>query len=658
MTQSTHDTNKPSHPGKKWGTLNPRKWVRHSLNAKFLFITLPSVIVTTLIFMIFFGYRAQQAMQRELDQEIQAFAKSFGNTLDDLMWNYQTRELDSALAAIASSPDILRAEIYTQGGKLLLTGGISPKRIGNESLSVRQKIFHLQPAGDRFELGELVLRYSYENTDKLFLQQTLGGGLRLLLVSVIITISAIYAYRRTIGIPLARLLSAIQSTHESGKWTMVDWGSDDEIGEVISAHNALIDNIAKKEKALSESERRYRQLFDNAQAGIIKTHPDGTVLIANQTSTTLLGFDSIDELMAENATRFYADQDDRRKLWELLEKNGEVSNFKVRMQRRDGDIVWVEFSGRLDPDNSLNAIMVNISARVEAEQVLKERDELHRAFFEENKAAMLLHDPKDSSIQFANPAACQYYGYSKSELASMKTSDLYRMSDQEIFAEMHQASMKRQGYFNFIHAMKDGSLHDVEVYTGPISLGNRQLHYSIIHDVTEKRRLERKLERMATTDQLTGALNRHALFSLAKDELIRTRRYDHPLAMLMFDLDYFKQVNDTFGHAVGDDALRIFALTCRAELRDTDLFGRLGGEEFAAVLVETDEEQAMAVAERLRAIIAAKSMPTGEGAMVTISASIGVTMLRENDTIGDMLKRADRGLYDAKETGRNKVVKA
>jgi diguanylate cyclase (GGDEF)-like protein/PAS domain S-box-containing protein len=657
MTQSAHNTNKSIHSERTGNTLNPRKRVRNSINAKFLAITLPLVIVTTLILTIFFAYRAQKTMQTELDLEIQTVAQSFGNTVDNLVWNYQIKELNSALIVVSSNPDIIRAEIFTQDGNLLLADGVSPELLGENSLSVHQKIFHIQPAGSRFKLGELILHYSYANTEKLFLQRTMAEGLRLLLVAAIITISAIFAYRRTIGIPLSRLLSAIQTTHESGKWTMADWNSSDEIGKVISAHNSLIGDIAKKEKDLSENEHKYRQLFDNAQAGIINTRPDGTVLVANQTSANILGFDSIEELMAENATQFYTISKDRQRLWELLEKNRKVSNFRTRIKRKGGSNVWVEFSGRLDADNCLNGIMVDISKRMEADQVLKERDELHRAFFDENKAVMLLHDPKDSTIQFANPAACKYYGYSKHELTSMNTSELCRMSDEEIFAEMHQASMKRQGYFNFVHAMKDGSLRDVEVYTGPISLGNRQLHYSIIHDVTEKRRLERKLERMATTDQLTGSLNRHALFSLVKEELVRTRRYGHPLAVLMFDLDHFKLVNDTYGHAVGDKALRLFALTCRAELRDTDMFGRLGGEEFAAMLVETNEEQAMAVAERLLTAISTKPIPTDEGAMITITASIGVTMLRDNDTMEDMLRRADRGLYNAKETGRNKVIK-
>ena len=657
MTRSTHDTNKPSHPEKWWNVMHPRRWVTHSLNAKFLLIILSSVAITTLIFMIYFGYKTRQTLRNNLNQEVQVFAKSFSDTVDDLMWNYQTKELGSALAAIANTQNILRVEIYTMDGKLFLASGVSAKQIEGNQTSIHQPIFHLQPSGDRFNLGELILHYSYDNADKLFRAQTIRGSIRLLLIAAVIAVSAIFAYRRTIGAPLAKFLTAIHITDDSGKMTRVDWDSDDEIGQVISAHNVLIKHLAKKENDLSDSERRYRQLFDNAPVGIFKTRPDGTVKDANQTSADIMGFSTIKEFKAENVVNRYVDQEERNRLWELLEKKGEVSNFKARLQRMDGTIIWVELSGKLDPDYSLNGIMVDISSRVEAEKIIKDRDELHRGFFEENKAVMLLHDPKDSSIHFANPAACLYYGYSNEELVSMKTSDLNCMTDADIFAEMQQASVERQTYFNFVHTMKDHSQRDVEVYTGPISLGERQLHYSIVHDVTERRRLERKLERMATTDQLTGALNRHAFFSRAKDELARSHRYGHPLAMLMLDLDHFKQVNDTYGHAAGDDVLRAFALSCRAELRDTDIFGRLGGEEFAAILVETNEEQALMVAQRLRTITKSTSVPADEGITISITTSIGVTMLQETDDVATLLKRADMGLYDAKETGRNKVIK-
>jgi diguanylate cyclase (GGDEF)-like protein len=124
----------------------------------------------------------------------------------------------------------------------------------------------------------------------------------------------------------------------------------------------------------------------------------------------------------------------------------------------------------------------------------------------------------------------------------------------------------------------------------------------------------------------------------------------------MFDLDYFKEVNDSHGHAIGDEVLRTFALRCRADFRQSDVFARLGGEEFAALLVETSAEQAEEAAERFRAMAASRPIPTDVGDL-TVTVSIGVASLDDEDSINDLLKRADEALYKAKQSGRNSVVR-
>jgi diguanylate cyclase (GGDEF)-like protein len=125
----------------------------------------------------------------------------------------------------------------------------------------------------------------------------------------------------------------------------------------------------------------------------------------------------------------------------------------------------------------------------------------------------------------------------------------------------------------------------------------------------------------------------------------------------MVDLDHFKQVNDTYGHATGDEVLRVFALRCRADLRQSDIFARLGGEEFAALLVETGAEQAEEAAERIRQLALAQPIPTESGPLI-VTASIGIASLEGEESVADLLKRADMGLYQAKQAGRNTVRKA
>lgn len=167
----------------------------------------------------------------------------------------------------------------------------------------------------------------------------------------------------------------------------------------------------------------------------------------------------------------------------------------------------------------------------------------------------------------------------------------------------------------------------------------------------------RELYNLARTDPLTGSHNRRSFTFLAEAEHERVKRYGHPCSVVMLDIDHFKLVNDTYGHHIGDQVIRGFAACCVENLRRSDLFGRLGGEEFAAVLPETTLSQAMAVAEKLRAAVAAHRLPLPAGGFLTVTTSVGVATLRADDeAIYDALNRADRRLYEAKQAGRNRVA--
>ncbi|WP_239988556.1 sensor domain-containing diguanylate cyclase [Paramagnetospirillum kuznetsovii] len=179
----------------------------------------------------------------------------------------------------------------------------------------------------------------------------------------------------------------------------------------------------------------------------------------------------------------------------------------------------------------------------------------------------------------------------------------------------------------------------------------------LITDITERKRMEHQLRKLATIDDLTGTLNRRAFFSAAELEIERAARYGGLVSVVMFDIDHFKQVNDRHGHAVGDQALRSAAAALRANLREIDILGRLGGEEFAALLPETGLDGAVEVAERLRAAVASIAFVVdGGGDSLRLTGSLGVAERRPDElTVDPVLARADAALYRSKETGRNRV---
>ncbi len=178
--------------------------------------------------------------------------------------------------------------------------------------------------------------------------------------------------------------------------------------------------------------------------------------------------------------------------------------------------------------------------------------------------------------------------------------------------------------------------------------------FSIAFDITVRKRLEAKLKEMADTDSLTGTLNRREFAVRANLELERYRRTGKPFAFLIMDLDFFKQVNDTYGHTAGDEALRSLAETCRKTIRPYDILGRFGGEEFVILMPDTTAAGARSLAERLRATVANTHVPTAAGT-VRLTVSIGCTVVRPEDSLDDLLRRSDSALYESKNTGRDKV---
>jgi len=182
-----------------------------------------------------------------------------------------------------------------------------------------------------------------------------------------------------------------------------------------------------------------------------------------------------------------------------------------------------------------------------------------------------------------------------------------------------------------------------------------KLNMTAIIDITHRRDAERSLEWLASIDSLTGLLNRSSFFANGRAEISRASRSGQPLSLMMIDLDHFKAINDTWGHQGGDRALQAFAGLCLSRLRDLDLIGRLGGEEFAVLLPNADLSGAAAVADELRLALSRLTIPGSDGLRMTASFGVTAVMPGEVD-LEAAIGRADCALYRAKRGGRNRVA--
>ncbi len=173
----------------------------------------------------------------------------------------------------------------------------------------------------------------------------------------------------------------------------------------------------------------------------------------------------------------------------------------------------------------------------------------------------------------------------------------------------------------------------------------------VLIDITTITTKSKKFENKATYDALTNIYNRSKFNDVINEHYNLFKRYQENLCFAIFDIDFFKKVNDTYGHVVGDETLITFAQTIDESVRDTDVFARWGGEEFTLLMPSTNIEDCYIVVDKLRQLIEDVNFKT----IGQKTCSIGITQFKKDDTIDSVLIRADEALYDAKETGRNKV---
>ncbi|MBO1924817.1 sensor domain-containing diguanylate cyclase [Thiomicrorhabdus sp. 6S3-12] len=187
--------------------------------------------------------------------------------------------------------------------------------------------------------------------------------------------------------------------------------------------------------------------------------------------------------------------------------------------------------------------------------------------------------------------------------------------------------------------------------------GEAERMIGVNFDVTREKRLQEKINKLVITDYLTGIGNRRHFMKEASKDIARAQRYSIPLSLFIMDIDDFKKINDTYGHDVGDLVIKKVATLCAGFLRETDLFCRYGGEEFAGVLTQSQLEDAEEVCEKLRHAVAASHVITRDNQTIEFTVSIGLTQLEQHrDVLGDLIRRADQALYIAKNSGKNQVI--
>jgi diguanylate cyclase (GGDEF)-like protein/PAS domain S-box-containing protein len=458
----------------------------------------------------------------------------------------------------------------------------------------------------------------------------------------------------------------------------------------IKGHRYLLSFIhdvtdgRRAEAALRESEARHREMFANAPFAISRALPDGTFLDVNPRFAQLFGYASPEEFLATGlmAAQLFADPARRADLWEMFQHSREHIKIESRYRRRDGS----EFTGGLNAQiiRKASGEVVYIESFIED---ITERKQIEQELQIERDFALAVMNTMGQGLtvtnahgcfEYINPAYAQFMGYHPEDLIGKRPEDLtsdMAQSDLQSALEQRRSGLASTYESRLINA--DGTPIEVLITGTPRRRDGRYAgSIAVITDLTERKRIEAELRlanaqlliqmdalrdlqaqlrEQAIRDPLTNLYNRRYLDETLPREVARAQRLGHHLAMLMIDIDHFKQINDTYGHAAGDETLQAITTLIRTCLRASDIACRYGGEEILCVLVDTSLENATAIADELRCAIAAMPIIVAHPE-IRISVSIGVAVWpHSGHDSAAVLRAADMALYHAKRSGRNRV---
>jgi diguanylate cyclase (GGDEF)-like protein/PAS domain S-box-containing protein len=440
----------------------------------------------------------------------------------------------------------------------------------------------------------------------------------------------------------------------------------------------LTENITERKLAhelIQESEERLAAVMEGSQLGYSDWNIQTGEIRRNERWAGMLGY-TLKEI--ESNYQQWEDlihQDDRlaarQAIQDHLDGKIAIHRDEYRMRAKDGSYRWILDQGKIVEYDLQGRPLRMTATHTDITELKQAEDQLRQlsSAVEHSPVAIMITDI-NGNIEYVNPKFTEVNGYTLGEIKG-KTPRILRSSETspEVYVELWQTILSgKEWRGDFLNRKKNGQLYWEFASISGIedSRGNITHFVSVTEDITDRKEAEEKikrlnagLEQLAMTDYLTSLYNRRYFMQRGDEECKRVWRNKQPLALLMLDIDEFKKVNDNYGHAAGDMALQQAAAVLKASLRETDILGRIGGEEFAVLLPNTLLEEAVLLAERVRQVMLNASFEImGEALTITFTICIGVAAYTDGMSgIDDLLRNGDMALYDAKHGGRNRVVK-
>ena len=302
------------------------------------------------------------------------------------------------------------------------------------------------------------------------------------------------------------------------------------------------------------------------------------------------------------------------------------------------------------------ALAAEVNARKAANEALQASEQRYRLLVEATPFPIAISRLEDGRIRFLNPAAGRQFEVDPSSAEDHTAIEFYTdPSVRRQLVDRLQAHGRVQRFETRMRSAR-GNVFWAELTATKLMYEGEPCAFVAITDISARKDVEKSLRHLAETDPLTGLWNRRKFFELLQIEQARVHRYHRPGTVLSLDIDHFKAVNDRHGHAIGDAMLVHFAHLIRQQLRLVDIVGRIGGEEFAVILPETDRQAAWQVAEKLRATVEATPLVLESGQKIPVTVSLGLAVLEGASNTDTVMLAADQALYRAKSQGRNAIA--
>ena len=509
-------------------------------------------------------------------------------------------------------------------------------------------------------------------------RQSLHGFLLPLAIAILVSsLMFIIGVPLTLNVMLARPLNILLKgvvRFNQGERAQIPAQFNDEIGFLTRSFNDMgteLDNLIRTLEqrvaertsdlvAANEQLRKLSRAVEQSPSSIVITDHDALIEYVNPAFTRSTGY-TFEEAKGRNprilkskltSPEAYVD------MWDTLTA-GKTWRGELCNRRKNGEIYW-EYSVIAPIQDAHGytthyvAVKEDVTARKATELSLLESERQYRDLFELESDAIFIIRNSDGQILEANSAASTLYGYSREEFTRLGNTDLSAEPEATQKATHSPVPVNQVIHIPLRwHRKKAGEVFPVEITARFITWKGEDVHLAAIRDISERKKIEDELNRLAITDPLTELFDRRHFFAEAEKIYLRCKHPPYDLAVLMIDIDHFKQVNDTYGHPAGDLVLREAADRIRQSLRPTDLLGRYGGEEFIAVLSRTHYADAAQIADRLIRSISDQPV-AAQGQNIPITVSIGIARLEEStNSFDELVSNADRALYQAKGNGRN-----